>query len=209
MFLRLRQEFPIHKIETDLNVKAEVILDAISQASDLTLRGIRGIIAESSFFYNVVRNLDGWEFVPPSGNQPYDCTIRDTTGPVRIQVKMQRLKAHKPMMASEAARRFRTDMYAVETQRTRSGKGARGEDTRPYRFDEFDILAVSFQPSTGAWDRFLYTVARWLLPQAGHADLMNKFQPVPVRPNDDWTDDLLEAVRWFRSDLNKTIGGLA
>lgn len=40
-------------------------------------------------------------------------------------------------------------MYVVETPRTRGGKDlTSGEDTRPYRYGEFDILAVSMHPST-------------------------------------------------------------
>ncbi len=49
VFESLRRDFYIHPLEKKLNVRAEVILEAIDRASDLTLRGIRGVIAEAAF----------------------------------------------------------------------------------------------------------------------------------------------------------------
>jgi hypothetical protein len=104
------------------------------------------------------------------------------------------------MMANEGYRFLPSDMYVVETQRTRGGRHpTTGENTRPYKFDEFDILAVSLHPSTGDWSRFLYTVNSWLVPRAEDHDLMLKFQPVAAAPNQNWTDDFLTCVSWFRS----------
>jgi len=80
-----------------------------------------------------------------------------------------------------------------------------GGSTRPYHFGEFDLLAVSMQPSTNMWDRFMYTVADWLLPSRTHPSELLKFQPVATAPNHDWTDDFRTAVAWLRSGLEKTI----
>lgn len=52
IFQYLRKEFPIHPLEEKFNVSAEVILEAIERSSDLTQRGIRGLIAEASFEIN-------------------------------------------------------------------------------------------------------------------------------------------------------------
>ena len=144
LFEYLRVEFPIHAIETQLNARAEVILEAISRASDLTRRGIRGVIAEAAFETYVVAQLQGWTKLPLAGDFSYDFILQDTAGSVRVQVKMQRLKNHEPMLAQQAYRRLPPDMYVVETQRTRGGvHPTTGADTRPYSFGEFDILAVS------------------------------------------------------------------
>src|SRR5258707_14541822 len=86
----LRLEFPIHEIEKKLNAQAEVICEAIHRASDLTLRGVRGVIAEASFEVAVVKNLAGWADETPSGDHPYDFLLRDEVGTVRVQIKMQR-----------------------------------------------------------------------------------------------------------------------
>src|SRR5579859_3293088 len=92
VFKKLRLEFPIHRIERDLNTQAEVILEAIHRAPDLTLRGIRGIIAEAAFSIDVLPNQPGWTDVTPAGNNSYDYRLQDTVGAVRLQIKMQRLK---------------------------------------------------------------------------------------------------------------------
>ena len=204
IFRELRKEFPIHAIEQKLNAEAEIILEAISRAGDLTLRGIRGIIAEATFATKVVGTLQGWKDTTPEGDHPYDFVLTDGNGEIRVQVKMQRQKSHRPMMANEGYRSLPSDMYVVETQRTRGGSDpTTGADTRPYRFDEFDILAVSLHPSMGDWSRFLYTVNSWLLPRAEDNKLMLKFQPVPKEPDEIWTDDFLTCVSWFRSGVNK------
>lgn len=190
LFEFLRREFCIHPIEEKLNVQAEVILEAISRAGDLTLRGIRGIITEAAFLINVVGSLKGWHNITPDGDHPYDFLLTDGRGNVRVQVKMRRQKAQQPMMANKGYKFLPADMYVVETQRTRGGTDLRtGENTRPYRFDEFDILAVSLHPSTNDWSRFLYTVSSWLLPRQEGKNLLLKFQPVPRQHNQDWTDD--------------------
>lgn len=208
IFDMLRVEFPIHALETKLNIPAEAILEAIDRASDLTLRGVRGVIAEIAFKLNVADKLKGWESDELQGDFPYDFLLRDRLGAVRVQVKMQRLKSGVPMMASQGYKRLPTDMYVVETQRTRGGKDPKtGEDTRPYRFGEFDVLAVSMHPSTRKWSSFMYTVAEWLLPRPENKALMLKFQPVARTPAGAWTDSVETCIGWFRSNEEKTILG--
>jgi hypothetical protein len=92
IFKLLREEFPIHPIEAKYNAEAEIILEAIDRASDLTQRGVKGIIAEAVFAMDVVGNLLDWENITPSGDLPYDFLLRDQLGEVRVQIKMQRKK---------------------------------------------------------------------------------------------------------------------
>lgn len=125
----LREEFPIHALEKQWNVRAEIILEAIARAPDLTKRGIRGVIAEASFNQYVVnpRIAKGWKDETPEGDIPFDFNLVDKAGPVRVQVKMQRLERRVP-------KRWKSlqDYFVVETQKTRSGRDSSGEDTRPY-----------------------------------------------------------------------------
>jgi hypothetical protein len=203
IFEHLRQEFPIHPLEDQLNAKAEVILSALERASDLTRRGIRGIIAEAAFIVEVIAPgpTSRWQDVTPPGNHSFDFLLRDPTGQVSIQVKLQRQKAHRPMMGNEAPRycAFPADLFVVETQRTRGGTSSTGEKTRPYRFGEFDLLAVCLHPSTGNWTDFVYTVANWLLPDADPPGNMLKYQPVSAKESDGWTRDFERCVSWFRT----------
>jgi hypothetical protein len=205
VFRYLRQEFPIHPIEKLLNTDAEIILEAISRASDLTLRGIRGVIAEAAFATDVVSQLKGWRDTTPPGDAPYDFALEDAIGTVRVQVKLQRQVQQRPMGSEEAARwaGLPPGLYVVETQRTRGGKNHEGEATRPYRFSEFDILAVAMHPSTRNWSNFMYTVASWLLPHPRNAAWIQTYQAVSPVSNDVWTHEFLECVAWLRSTLER------
>lgn len=205
----LKARLPQHPLEKEWGVGAEVILSAISRSTDLTKRGVRGIIAEAIFDRHVVAGLDGWESVSFVGDMPYDFLLRSNTSPVRearIQVKLQRMTTQRPMLASEANRNYPSDHYVVEVQKTRGGIDTQtGEDTRPYRFGEFDILAVNMHPSTHDWNTFLYTLGKWLLPRHADASLIEIFEPVPKGPNDFWTDRLETCLQWLASTEDKRI----
>ena len=207
IFQYLRGKFVIHPLEKQFNAPAELILESISRSPDITQRGVRGIIAEAAFRQYIIDKLAGWKDVTPSENSSsYDFLLEDGIGPVRIQVKMQRLKAGEPMSAKEGYRFLPPDKFVVETQRTRGGIDKKTSSaTRPYKFGEFDILAVSMHPSCGNWKCFLYTVADWLIPRSDNPNLLLKFQPVPRSANDEWTDNLLQCIEWFRSGEKKKI----
>ena len=70
IFRYLREEFPIHPLEVELNTEAEIILEAIQRSGGLTLRMIRGVIAEAAFEIEVVEHLEGWHNVTPQGDLP-------------------------------------------------------------------------------------------------------------------------------------------
>lgn len=207
IFLELRKEFSIHPIEEKLKTQAEIILSAINKdASGLTYRMLRGVIAEAAFEIEVISSLPGWKNVTPEGDFPFDYVLSNRIQTVSIQVKLQRSKNLEPMTANDASRKFSKNLFVVETQKTRGGiNPVTKEDTRPYRFNEFDILAVSMQPSTGKWVSFMYTVSDWLLHQEGNSKLMSKFQPVSPIPNDDWTDNFETCINWLNQKTNKKI----
>jgi hypothetical protein len=200
LFDYLKTKLPRHPLEEEWGVNAEIILSAISRSSDLTKRGVRGIIAEAVFERQTLANLKGWEAVRFNDDRPYDFLIRsggDNPKEVRIQVKLQRMKTQRPMLASEANRHYPKEMYVVEVQKTRGGIDLQtNEDTRPYRFGEFDILAVNMHPSTKNWHNFLFTLSQWLLPRNPDANLIEIFQPVPPSPNNVWTDSLKTCLEW-------------
>lgn len=209
----LKARLPQHPLEKEWGVGADVILSAISRSSDLTRRGVRGIIAEAVFERNTLADLNGWDVVRFTDDRPYDFLIRSRgSNPkeVRIQVKLQRMKAQQPMLASEANRHYPNDMYVVEVQKTRGGIDLQtNEDTRPYRFGEFDVLAVNMHPSTLDWNRFLFTVSDWLIPRSPNAALIEIFQPVSRTPNDCWTDILATCLDWLAAGHQKKIFDIA
>ena len=198
----LRERVPLHDLETEWSTTAEEILTAIARSSDLTLRGIRGILAEAIFEKRLLPELErnGWSAVKIVGDQSYDFLVKRGQSKVKIQVKLQRKERGEP---KEYAARSRASlqcptgtMYVVEVQKTRSGQKD-GEKTRPYRFGDFDVLAVNLHPATGSWERFAFTVGSWLLPRAKEPNLIEIFQPVPITPDEYWTDDLSRCMEWF------------
>ena len=168
----------------------------------------KGILAEAAFKVEVIDKLDGWEDVTPPGNHAYDFAVRrGEARAIMIQTKLQRKEKHKPLMYRIPGKRgAASGFYVVEVQKTRAGKDATtGEATRPYRFGEFDIIAVSMEPATGDWSQFRYTVGNWLIPRPSTPTLVAVLQPVSLEPNDDWTDSLPTAIEWFTSGRKKTI----
>ena len=94
----LKARLPQHPLEKALGVSADVILSAISRSTDLTKRGVRGIIAEAIFERHVLAALEGWEAVAIVGDHPYDFLITSKVfkpQDVRIQVKLQRMKTQR------------------------------------------------------------------------------------------------------------------
>jgi len=211
-----------HPLEREWGIDAETILNAIRRSSDLTKRGVRGIIAEAVFETAVIPSIaaSGWKPATLTGDLAYDVRLESGTRAARIQIKLQRLeksvpKLYYPQHYAEGL------LYVVEVQKTRGGKkktrrqspgtGAASEaadeveETRPYRFGDFDILAVNMHPSSGSWKNFRYTVASWLLPRAEDPALIEIFQPVAATPNDVWTDDLSVCLDWYVSGKRRKV----
>lgn len=203
LYQYLKREVDPHTLEIEWGIDGDYILTAIQLSPDITRRGVRGILAEAKLGTDVIATLKGWREVVATTDQPYDYLIEDAQGSVKIQVKNQRREAGEPLTAK--SRFKRPDYYIVETQKTRSGKDKEGETTRAYRFDEFDILAVCLQPSTGSWNDFLFTVTQWLLPSDKSSKWIGTYQPVPREKNDAWTDDLEIAIQWLRSGEKKSV----
>lgn len=196
----LRERHPIHPIERTFGAPAEVILEAISRASDLSQRGVLGLIAEAAFQVNVVDRMAGWTSEEVVGHHAFDFRLKRGDAVVTIQVKRQRRIKGEPM------RYPKSQLFAVETQRTRGGTDrTTKEQTRPYRFGDFDILAVSVQPVALDWAAFRYAVQRWLLPHDKNSSCLKVIQPLSFEPNEDWTDSLATAINWHLSGVRRRI----
>jgi hypothetical protein len=206
-----------HPLESEWGIEADTILSAINRSSDLTKRGIRGIIAEAVFVDEVIPAVadSGWKSVAMSGDYPYDALLKKGDKPARIQVKLQRLEKGAPKLYYPKHYK-EGSLYVVEVQKTRSGKKtvkktlpgtdtqlavttSVTEETRPYNFGEFDILAVNLHPSSGDWKNFRYTLGSWLLPRRSNPSRIEIFQPVAATPGDLWTDDFAICLNWFES----------
>jgi hypothetical protein len=211
-----------HPLETAWEIDADTILSAIERSSDLTKRGVRGIIAEAVFEREVLPAVkaSGWHPEVIEGDLAYDALLQSGEARARIQIKLQRLEKGNPKMFFE--RHYAEEFYVVEVQKTRSGEKLKEEeipgtdekmktfkqvkiDTRPYRFNDFDILAVNMHPSCKDWKRFRYTLTRWLLPREKDATLISIMQPVAKNENAAWTDDLCECLSWLASTDSRSV----
>lgn len=201
LFREMRARHVIHEFERVIGAPAEMILEAVHRAPELTRRMLRGVIADAAFRTYVVPPLasHGWRDVTPEGNFAYDYKLDDGAGPVTVQVKLQRSARGAPVVKNGMRYGFAGEIFMTETQKTRTGIDGDDNKTRPYRYGEFDILAVSMLPSTGRWDRFMYTLGSWLLP-GKKAGEMATLQPVSKTADDWWTDDFCMAAQWFRAD---------
>lgn len=201
LFRELRQRHIIHEFERIIGAPAEMILEAVHRAPELTRRMLRGVIADAAFRTFVVPTVEaqGWHDVTPEGNFAFDYMMECARDRVSIQVKLQRSQRGEPVVKDGARFGFAGEVFMTETQKTRTGNDGEGEKTRPYRYGEFDVLAVSMQPSTGRWDRYMYTLGRWLLPGKGDNE-MATMQPVAKSPNEFWTDDFATAAEWFLAE---------
>lgn len=199
-FRELRARHVIHEFEKVIGAPAEMILEAVHRAPELTRRMLRGVIADAAFRQFAIPPLvkSGWCDVTPVGNFPYDYKLADKAGSVTVQVKLQRSERGAPVVKRGERFGFGETVHIVETQKTRTGTDGEDNQTRPYRYGEFDILAVSMQPSTGKWNLYMYTLARWLLPGREKGE-MATLQPVTMSPGEFWTDDFRIVAQWFRA----------
>lgn len=196
--LRTEYGMVLHPLEAKWGTTAEVVMEAIDQSSDLTQRGIRGILAEATFRTEVVPQwAPRWQASPVANDEAYDVLVRDDIGAVRIQCKLQRRERGIPLLY-----RKQQGVYVVETQRTRNGTrvdlaaeaDATPTATRPYRFGEFDVLAVCLQPSTGNWHDFIFCAGRDLAPRPGSTHLLAVMQPIQMQGSEKWSRDFEHVV---------------
>ncbi len=194
-----------HPMERLWGIDADTILSAIGRSSDLTKRGIRGIIAEAVFVSDIIPavRVGGWFPVEFDGDHPYDAQLRNGVLTARIQVKLQRSQKGTPKHYLPS-RYERGTLFVVEVQKTRTGERG-SKKTRPYGFGDFDILAVNMHPSSGNWRSFRYTVGSWLIPRPTDMGLIEIMQPVAAEPNDVWTDDLSTCLDWYASGAQRTV----
>ena len=81
--------------------------------------------------------------------------------------------------------------YKVAIQKTRNSKD--GTNTRSYRVDYFDILAVCMFNQTGEW-RFVFIKSSDLEVVTENTSLLKIMQRVPTEIEGPWKTDLLEVL---------------
>ena len=86
LFRELRAMHQIHEFEAVIGAPAEMVLEAVHRAPELTRRMLRGVIADAAFRTFAVAALEphGWCNVTPEGNFAYDYKLDNGAGPVTV-----------------------------------------------------------------------------------------------------------------------------
>ena len=82
--------------------------------------------------------------------------------------------------------------YKVEIQKTRNSKD--GTNTRSYRVNHFDILAVCLFNQTGKWE-FVFINVKDLEKVDGHPEILKIMQRVPIEVCGPWKGDILKVLK--------------
>jgi len=159
IFSQLRREILIHEFENVIGAPAEMILEAVHRAPELTRRMLRGVIADAAFRQFVIPPLldKGWKDSTPEGNFAYDYILSDATGPVSIQVKLQRSERGKPVIRAGKKYGFTDEVFIVETKRREPAMMQ--TNRRLDLIDTASLTSLQYQcsptPSTGTDTCFL------------------------------------------------------
>lgn len=172
-----------HPLENIINAPAKDIMDAIL-AGFRTQIDIKGKLAEL-YLYRLLLDLEKRGIISnvewlDSDGQP-DFRIRYNNVPVIIECKNLRNESYKAIPS-----------YKVEIQKTRNSKD--GTNTRSYRVNHFDILAVCLFNQTGKWE-FVFINVKDLEKVDGHPEILKIMQRVPIEVCGPWKGDILKVLK--------------
>ena len=172
-----------HPLEKDLNAPAKDILDAIQYGFRAQV-DVKGKLAEL-YLYKQLKDLeiqhkiDKVEWKDVDGEPDFNVTIKGKVW--RVECKNVRNEMYqKP-----------TPSYKVEIQRTRNSKD--GTNTRSYRKDYFDVLAVCTFNQTKKWE-FMFIKSFNLEVVESNPDLLQIMHRVPITLANPWKKNLLDVL---------------
>ncbi len=167
-----------HQLEELFNAPAEDIMDAILAGFRAQV-DVKGKLAEL-YLHRYLLKLEeegkimNMEWVDDDGLPDFTCEYRGRT--YQIECKNLRNEVYKKIPS-----------YKVEIQKTRNSKD--GSNTRSYRVDYFDILAVCTFNQTENWDFYFIKASDLEVVEKDH-NLLKIMQRVPHRPNNKWRADI-------------------
>ena len=172
-----------HQLEKDFNAPAKDILDAIKYGFRAQV-DVKGKLAEL-YLFRILKKLESEgkisnvEWIDVDGKPDFYITIDNKK--VKIECKNLRNETFKKPAPA----------YKVEIQKTRNSKD--GTNTRSYRVDYFDVLAVCTFNQTKKWE-FLFIKASDLEVVDSNLNLLKIMQRVPMEINDPWKKDIMNIL---------------
>lgn len=177
--------------QNQLHVKPEILLDALNFANEFTFRNLRGLISEYYLRQRLIKN--GFVLLPTEQNDPFDFKIEKNNKIFTIQLKLQRQSAGQPIFTQDISKKLPAGFYVSEIQRCRNGFDRKGFSTRPYKFTDFDILAVCLEPVTKDWHDFTFCLTSNLLADPKHPSNIFKYQAIEL--NQCWNREIEECIK--------------
>lgn len=173
----------VHPLEKELNAPTEDILEAIQKGFRAQV-DVKGKLAEL-YLYRSLKRLESvgkiknvvWH---DSDGSP-DFTIIYKNSILKIECKNVRNECYKKPEVC----------YKIEIQRTRNSKD--GTNTRSYRVDYFDVLAVCLFNQTKKWE-FRFIKSKDLEVVEFNPLLLKIMQKITVTLSNPWKADILETL---------------
>jgi len=172
-----------HKLEKKLNATAKDILDAILNGFRAQV-DVKGKLAELYLFrilkkLEVQKKIKSLEWKDNDGTPDFSLEFNGHI--FKIECKNVRNEIYQSP----------TPSFKVEIQKTRNSKD--GTDTRSYRRDYFDILAVCTFNQTKKWE-FVFIKVSDLVVVASNPNLLQIMHRVPIQIVDPWKKDIFEVL---------------
>lgn len=180
-----------HPLEDELNASAVDILDAVSAGFRAKI-DVKGKLAELylSRSLETLRRagaIQDFQWHDKDGESDFTVEIDGVT------IVLECKNVRSPVVSrAKRPRKVGADAVRVELQKTRNSKD--GKNTRGYRHNEFDVIAVCLFNQTRRWD-YLLAPSRRLTRRTDDPDLLDIYHPVPLTPSGHWGGDLLEVLK--------------
>lgn len=172
-----------HDLERLFNAPTKDIMDAIMKGFRAQV-DVKGKLAEL-YLYKYLKELEDKEVVKEllwedRDGEP-DFKFQHQNKAIRLECKNLRNETYKKPQKA----------YKVEIQKTRNSKD--GTNTRSYRIDYFDILAVCMFNQTGEW-RFIFIKSSDLEVVPENPSLLKIMQRVPIEIEIPWKTELIDIL---------------
>jgi hypothetical protein len=177
-----------HPLEKKFNAPIADILEAVEHGFR-TQVDIRGKLAELYLYRHLERlhaegQIVSLQWHDADGQPDFEIVMRDGR---KLRVECKNLRSDRTFSPERGCK--------VEIQKTRGGRDKKGQRTRGYLADYFDVLGVCTFNQTGQWS-FRFIAARWLVRRDDDASVLKVMQPVPLAGGGGhWFDDFLMAVK--------------
>lgn len=177
-----------HPLEKKFNAPAADILEAIEHGFRAQV-DVRGKLAELYLYRHLERlraegQILSVRWHDADGQPDFEILMRHGQ---KLRVECKNLRSDESFSVERGCK--------IEIQKTRGGLDKKGQKTRGYLADYFDLLAACTFNQTGEW-RFRFIAARRLARRDDDPKVLKVMQPVPLTGEDEfWFDDFLMAVR--------------